>query len=142
MREMRADAGLLDASGQSLLLDQQVEIEGRRSGSNKDRSGPTSREPPASKESDEGATIIMQLEGKKGWFWYIPLHNDIVSVGVVSDFDYLFKGRADHATTFQEEMDRCPAVVEAAQAEQVDRFYATRDFTLLCRDKRRATAGC
>ena len=30
---------------------------------------------------------------KKGWFWYIPLHNNIVSVGVVAPFDYLFKGR-------------------------------------------------
>ena len=36
---------------------------------------------------DEGATLVMQTEGKNGWFWYIPLHDDIVSVGVVADFD-------------------------------------------------------
>ena len=43
---------------------------------------------------DEGATLVIQTGNKKGWFWYIPLHNDIVSVGVVAPFDYLFKGRA------------------------------------------------
>ena len=42
---------------------------------------------------DEGATLVIQTGSKKGWFWYIPLHDNIVSVGVVAPFDYLFKGR-------------------------------------------------
>ena len=42
---------------------------------------------------DEGATLVIQTGNKKGWFWYIPLHDNIVSVGVVAPFDYLFKGR-------------------------------------------------
>ena len=42
---------------------------------------------------DEGATIVLQTKDKKGWFWYIPLHDDIVSVGVVAGYDYLFKNR-------------------------------------------------
>ena len=32
---------------------------------------------------DEGATLVIQTPNKQGWFWYIPLHDDIVSVGVV-----------------------------------------------------------
>ena len=44
---------------------------------------------------DEGATMVIQTANKKGWFWYIPLHDDIVSVGVVGPFDYLFKGRGE-----------------------------------------------
>jgi flavin-dependent dehydrogenase len=61
---------------------------------------------------DAGATLVMQLEGKVGWFWYIPLQNDIVSVGVVAPFDYLFKGRAskDLGVIFREEVERCPGV--------------------------------
>ena len=39
---------------------------------------------------DEGATMVLQTSTKKGWFWYIPLHDDLVSVGVVAPFDYLF----------------------------------------------------
>src|SRR5438552_7368255 len=46
---------------------------------------------------DEGATLVLQTQGKNGWFWYIPLHNNIISVGVVAGFDYLFKDRGGPA---------------------------------------------
>ena len=61
---------------------------------------------------DEGATLVCQTEDKKGWFWYIPLHNNMVSVGVVADFDYLFKNREtkDHEQLYFEEVSRCPGV--------------------------------
>ncbi|MEM8962510.1 MAG: FAD-dependent oxidoreductase, partial [Acidobacteriota bacterium] len=42
---------------------------------------------------DEGATLIIHNETRDGWFWYIPLHDDRVSVGVVGQIDYLIKGR-------------------------------------------------
>src|SRR5262245_31132675 len=35
---------------------------------------------------DEGATMVLQTADRKGWFWYIPLHDDRVSVGVVKPF--------------------------------------------------------
>ena len=79
---------------------------------------------------DEGATIVLQTTGKKGWFWYIPLHQNIVSVGVVSDFDYLFDGRGDHETIYNEELDRCPAVKQrVAIGKRVDGFHATKDYS-------------
>ena len=61
---------------------------------------------------DSGGTIVIQTQDKKGWFWYIPLHDDIVSVGVVAGYDYLFKNRAskDLETIYKEEVDRCPGV--------------------------------
>lgn len=79
---------------------------------------------------DEGATLVLQTQGKRGWFWYIPLHNDILSVGVVAAFDYLFKGRGDHETTYREELDRCPAVKQrVANARQVTGYFATKDYS-------------
>src|SRR5438552_372608 len=42
---------------------------------------------------DEGATLVLQTKGKNGWFWYIPLHNDVLSVGVVAAYEYLFRDR-------------------------------------------------
>src|SRR5262245_30918379 len=30
---------------------------------------------------DEGATIVLQTADKQGWWWYIPLHDNTVSVG-------------------------------------------------------------
>lgn len=60
---------------------------------------------------DEGPTMVMQTKGKKGWFWYIPLHDDIVSVGVVAGHDYLFQNRTkDLAELYAEEVDRCPGL--------------------------------
>jgi flavin-dependent dehydrogenase len=85
---------------------------------------------------DEGATMVLQTEGKKGWFWYIPLHNDIISVGVVADYEYLFKDRADkdHEALYFQEVDRCPGVKQRiAGAKQVAPFRAAKEYTYRAR---------
>jgi flavin-dependent dehydrogenase len=79
---------------------------------------------------DEGATIVIQTPSRNGWFWYIPLHDDTVSVGVVAPFDYLFKGRGPYAQTYQEEVAACPAVQErVSKAKQVTGYFATKDYS-------------
>ncbi len=79
---------------------------------------------------DEGATMVLQTPDRKGWFWYIPLHDDIVSVGVVAPFDYLFKNRAGHEQTYQEEVERCPAVkARVAGATRATGYFVTRDYS-------------
>src|SRR5207247_2160621 len=75
---------------------------------------------------DEGATLVIQTPNKQGWFWYIPLHNDVMSVGVVAPFDYLFKGRGNHEQTYGEEVECCPAVTERlAKAKRITGYFAT-----------------
>src|SRR5436305_14106849 len=32
---------------------------------------------------DEGATLVIQTQGKQGWFWYIPLHTAVIWVAIV-----------------------------------------------------------
>jgi flavin-dependent dehydrogenase len=80
---------------------------------------------------DEGATMVLQTPDKQGWFWYIPQHDDIVSVGVVAPFDYLFKGRGkDFEKTFNEEVDRAPAVKKRiGGASRATGFFATKDYS-------------
>jgi flavin-dependent dehydrogenase len=79
---------------------------------------------------DEGATMVLQTASRNGWFWYIPLHNNIVSVGVVAPFDYLFKNRGSHEETYHEEVDRCPAVKDRiASATRVTGYFATKDYS-------------
>jgi len=79
---------------------------------------------------DEGATMVLSTTGKKGWFWYIPLHQDIVSVGIVTDFAELFGSRDDHEAIYQEQLDNCPAVKErVSQGKRVAGFYATKDYS-------------
>jgi flavin-dependent dehydrogenase len=79
---------------------------------------------------DEGATLVLALQKKKGWFWYIPLANDIVSVGVVGAMDYLLKGRGDLETIFNEELERCPGAKRRVMAGQRSGgFHTTKDFS-------------
>jgi flavin-dependent dehydrogenase len=79
---------------------------------------------------DEGATMVIQTPDRKGWFWYIPLHDDTVSLGIVAPFDYLFKGREGHEQTYHEEVERCPAVSSRiSAAERVTGYFATRDYS-------------
>ena len=83
---------------------------------------------------DEGTTMVMQTAGKVGWFWYIPLHDDIVSVGVVAPFDYLFKGRdsKELESIYCEEVDRCPGVQpRIAAAQRVAPFRAAKEYSYL-----------
>jgi flavin-dependent dehydrogenase len=40
---------------------------------------------------DEGQTTVAYVPDK-GWFWHIPQHNDMVSVGVVAEGRYLTRG--------------------------------------------------
>ncbi|MFN0054339.1 MAG: NAD(P)/FAD-dependent oxidoreductase [Planctomycetales bacterium] len=91
---------------------------------------------------DEGATIVLQTKSRKGWFWYIPLHDDILSVGVVSDYQYLFKNRADkdHETIYQEEVADCPGVIpRIANARRVTEFFAAKEYSY--RSRRAAGDG-
>ena len=81
---------------------------------------------------DEGATLVMQTKGKIGWFWFIPLQDDIVSVGVVAPFDYLFKGRdsKELETIYFEEVDRCLGLQpRIAHAGRVAPFSAAKEYS-------------
>ena len=80
---------------------------------------------------DEGATMVIQTPGKEGWFWNIPLHDNIVSLGVVAPFDYLFQGRkGNHEQTYREEVEHTPAVKERIKnAKRVTGYFATRDYS-------------
>jgi flavin-dependent dehydrogenase len=79
---------------------------------------------------DEGATIVIQTTNRKGWWWYIPQHDDTVSLGVVAPFDYLFKGRGSHEQVYEEEVAACPAVQRRiAGAERATGYFATKDYS-------------
>ena len=79
---------------------------------------------------DAGATLVIQNGNRSGWFWYIPLHDNITSIGIVAPFDYLFKGRTDYAKTYDEEVELCPGVKErVSKAKKVTGYFATKDYS-------------
>lgn len=79
---------------------------------------------------DEGATIVLQTEDKKSWFWYIPLQNDIVSVGCTGAMNYMFPKGGSPAESFQRELARCPALQARLEpSEQCMDYFTTRDYS-------------
>jgi flavin-dependent dehydrogenase len=79
---------------------------------------------------DEGATLVVQTTNKQGWFWYIPQHDDTVSVGVVAPFDYLFKGRGSHEQVYNEEVEACPAIKgRVSIGRRSTGYFATKDYS-------------
>jgi flavin-dependent dehydrogenase len=81
---------------------------------------------------DEGATLVIQTEGKKGWFWYIPLHDDITSVGIVADAEYLLRDRGtkDPEAIYFEEVGKAPGLQPLlANATRCDSFRIQKEYT-------------
>ena len=79
---------------------------------------------------DEGATTVAYLPNK-GWFWYIPLSGDMVSVGIVAERDYLFNGTTkDHEEIFQREVLNNEWIKEhLAEAEQTGEYRITGEYS-------------
>ncbi len=81
---------------------------------------------------DEGATIVLQTKGKKGWFWYIPLHDDVISVGVVANHDYLLQNREskDLESIYNEEVALCPGLHSRLEnATRCDTYRVQKEYT-------------
>jgi flavin-dependent dehydrogenase len=78
---------------------------------------------------DEGNTTVAYVE-RRGWFWYIPLKNDIVSVGVVAEKDYLFSDTKDPAAIMTREIERNTWIAEHLNgAEQFGEYWVTSEFS-------------
>jgi flavin-dependent dehydrogenase len=79
---------------------------------------------------DEGATTVAYLP-HKGWFWYIPLRDDVVSVGIVAEHQYLFGGTTrELAEIFAREIKENAWIEEhLASGEQFGEYYVTGEFS-------------
>lgn len=79
---------------------------------------------------DEGGTTVAFIPNK-GWFWYIPLHGNRVSVGVVSDGKYLTRdGLKDPEAIFQREIPQNKWIEDHLSTGKVcDRYWLTAEYT-------------
>lgn len=82
---------------------------------------------------DEGATTVAYLDGKN-WFWYIPLRNNIVSVGLVGDKSFLYETSRDPETVFKSKVEQNLWIKEhLAPSERVRDFQQIGDFSFRSR---------
>jgi flavin-dependent dehydrogenase len=130
-REVRADV-VVDASGQSSLIMSRLGLRDWDPVLRKAALWTYWEGAYRDSGNDAGATLVLQTKGKHGWFWYIPQHDNIVSVGVVAAYDYLFRGRGDrdNEAIYCEEVDKCPGVKQRiAGAKRVAPFRAAKEYS-------------
>ncbi len=79
---------------------------------------------------DEGTTTIAFVPDK-GWFWHIPLHDDMISVGIVADGKYLARdGVKDPKGMFEREIDQNQWIKEhLSTGECTGEFWVTSEYS-------------
>ncbi|HTQ40115.1 MAG TPA: NAD(P)/FAD-dependent oxidoreductase [Pirellulales bacterium] len=130
-RELHADV-IVDASGQSSVIMSRLGLREWDPVLKKGAVWTYWKGAARAADKDAGATLVIQVQGKHGWFWYIPLHDDITSVGVVAAYDYLFKNRPgkSHEEIYFEEVSRCPGLQPLlAGATRCDEFRAAKEYS-------------
>lgn len=79
---------------------------------------------------DEGQTTVAMVP-EKGWFWHIPQHNDMVSVGVVAEGKYLTRdGVKSPEAIFKREIEQNLWIKDhLSVGEQVGPYFITSEYT-------------
>ena len=66
----------------------------------------------------------------KGWFWYIPLHSDVVSVGIVADSGYLYRDTRDLNAIYAREVQSCVWIQDHVKVgTQIEPVRVTGEYT-------------
>jgi flavin-dependent dehydrogenase len=79
---------------------------------------------------DAGATTVAYVP-EKGWFWYIPQHREMISVGVVAEGKYLTRdGVREPKDIFHREIEQNAWIKEhLAVGAQTGPYYLTSEFS-------------
>ncbi len=78
---------------------------------------------------DEGATTVAFVP-EKGWFWYIPLADNVVSVGIVAEREYLYRDGKDLERIFNENVERNAWIKQhVSTGRRVADFRVTGDYS-------------
>ena len=88
----------LDCTGQGSLHRQQARLADARSVSQQDRRLDLLQRFQARRRTSTKAHTTVAYVPDKGWFWHIPQHDDMVSVGVVAEGKYLTRGGVKEPT--------------------------------------------
>jgi flavin-dependent dehydrogenase len=83
---------------------------------------------------EEGATTVAYVP-EKGWFWYIPQHRDMISVGVVAEGKYLTRdGLREPKEIFNREIEQNLWIKDHLSCgTQVGQHYITSEYSFRSR---------
>lgn len=79
---------------------------------------------------DEGTTTVAYVPDK-GWFWHIPQHNDMVSVGVVAESKYLTRdGVKDPCAIFKREIEENQWIKDRlATGQSIGKYWVISEYS-------------
>jgi len=78
---------------------------------------------------DAGSTTVAYVP-EKGWFWYIPMRNNRISVGIVADRDYLYRDTRDPAEIMAREIGENEWIKEhLSVGQQVGEYWVTGEYS-------------
>ena len=78
---------------------------------------------------DAGSTTVAYIP-EKGWFWYIPMRDNRVSVGVVGERDYLYRDTRDPAEIFDREIKENAWIAEHLESgKQIGEYWVTGEYS-------------
>ncbi len=81
-------------------------------------------------------TCILHTETKDAWFWFIPLGNGTVSVGLVGDNDFLLKRGGSPTKTFETEIQNCPGIKRRLlDATLKGKFNVAKEFSYTVKEQ-------
>jgi len=125
---------VIDASGRASLVGRQLGLRGPVPGLRKASIWAYYRGGKRLEGIDAGETTILLIPNE-GWFWYIPLPNDVVSVGIVADPDYLFDDEKDYERILAREIGKCAGLTERlSEARIVSPVRGLRELAYRNRD--------
>jgi flavin-dependent dehydrogenase len=88
---------------------------------------------------DAGATTVAYVP-QRGWFWYIPISDDVTSVGIVARKEYLFRDTNDLKAIFERESQVNPWLsAHLAPGSQEGDYHLTNEYSY--RSRHCATDG-
>jgi flavin-dependent dehydrogenase len=126
--EIRAKV-VLDASGRDSLLSRKFGWKDKDADLNKIAVWSYFKGAKRDPGLDEGATTVAYVP-QKGWFWYIPMQSNIVSVGVVGEPGYLYRDTRDPAAIYQREIAACAWIRDhVSVGEQCEPVRVTGEYS-------------
>ncbi len=80
--------------------------------------------------SNPELTGIFWTASQDAWFWYIPLSDGTISVGLVGDSEFVLRRGGSPEKTFQEEVRNCPSVArKLAGSTSRGKYHVAKDFS-------------
>ncbi len=108
---------VVDASGRATVIGNQLDLKESIPSLRKSSVWSYYRGGPRGEGLDAGETTIVLL-AEKSWSWYIPLTNDVISVGIVGATENVFHGNESNEEAFLRNVAASPGLQERLSAAE------------------------